>query len=85
MTPEQCEQLKAVFQEVPDRAPEQRRQYLEEACKGDPRLRRQVESLIVSSEQSEGLKTPAPRESSDAPPGAERPPQVGKRIGPYKR
>ncbi|MCM3874982.1 MAG: serine/threonine protein kinase [Thermoanaerobaculia bacterium] len=84
MTPEQWEQLKAVFQEVLDRAPEQRRQYLDEACRGDSGLRRQVESLIASSEQPEVLETPAPREPSDAALGAERPSHVGKRIGPYK-
>src|SRR5262245_56802832 len=69
--------------------PVQRRAYLDEACAGQPELRRQVEDLLKLHEGAGSfLKHPAadvqgasPSQSPTAPPPTERPDAM---IGPYK-
>lgn len=63
---------------------EERRAYVDEACRDKPHLRPRVEALLVASEQagSSFLEGPAPlMRTLDEPPITERP---GTRIGPYK-
>jgi hypothetical protein len=60
MNPERWRQIDGVLQSVLERAPEQRRAFLDEACAGDAQLRSEVESFIVAHEQAGGfIETPA--------------------------
>jgi hypothetical protein len=52
MTPERWQQVKELFQSALEAEASQRAVLLEEACSGDPSLRRQVEALIASHEQA---------------------------------
>ncbi len=52
MTPERWQQVKEIFRSALERAPERRAAFLAEACRGHDSLRREVESLISSHEQS---------------------------------
>jgi hypothetical protein len=49
MTPDRWQQVKCVLQEALEIAPEQRRAFLDRVCSTDPSLRREVESLLSSS------------------------------------
>ena len=52
MTPEQWQQVKAVFNSAIAYPPEERSSFISQACSGDENLRSEVESLIASHEQS---------------------------------
>jgi hypothetical protein len=49
MTPERWQEVKKVLAAELERAPEERRVYLDQACT-EPALRREVESLIAARE-----------------------------------
>ncbi|OLE54805.1 MAG: hypothetical protein AUG51_06800 [Acidobacteria bacterium 13_1_20CM_3_53_8] len=51
MTPEQWQQVKAIFNSAIEREPHKRAAFLDEACRGNVALRREVESLIASHER----------------------------------
>jgi serine/threonine protein kinase len=78
--------IEAIFhaaRAIPD--PDRRRQYVREACGGDPALQARVEALLrVYEEERSFLESPAepaaPTPTSGGPPG-EGP---GARVGPYK-
>jgi eukaryotic-like serine/threonine-protein kinase len=55
MTPERWQQVKNLFHSALERESNDRALFLEEACAGDVLLRREVESLIASHEQSGGF------------------------------
>ena len=60
MKPERWQQINDLFQSATDCMPEQRDGFLEEACRGDERLRREVKSLVVAYERTENfIETPA--------------------------
>ena len=52
MTPERWQQVKEIFNSAINYRPEERASFLSEVCSGDANLRREVESLIASHEQS---------------------------------
>ena len=52
MTPERWQQVKQIFNSALSYRPGERGSFLSEACSGDANLRREVESLIASHEQS---------------------------------
>ena len=53
MRPERWQQVEAVFHAALECAPERRTAFLEKACKEDPELRGEVESLLA-----QGLSSP---------------------------
>lgn len=55
MTPKGYERLMAVFEGACARRVEDRVAFLDEACAGDPALRRDVDQLLAADEQSQGL------------------------------
>ncbi|HSK63448.1 MAG TPA: serine/threonine-protein kinase, partial [Pyrinomonadaceae bacterium] len=52
MTPERWQQVKEIFNSAINYRPEDRSQFISQACSGDEDLRSEVESLIASHEQS---------------------------------
>jgi serine/threonine protein kinase/ankyrin repeat protein len=50
--PERWQQIEEIFHDVLERKPEQRGEYLDQICGGDPSLRRQIEGLIASDEKA---------------------------------
>src|SRR3989442_6651151 len=52
MAPERYQRIQALLRSALEQAPEQRSAFLDEVCDGDEELRKQVESLIVSSERA---------------------------------
>ncbi len=72
----QWEKVKELFDAALERKPEDRANYLNEACGSDISLREEIESLLLAYEQSDGLShpaIPAPHE-----------PQPLESIGPYR-
>jgi serine/threonine protein kinase len=66
MTPERWQEIKRVFDEALKRSPNERQNYLVVACDGDEDLRREVESLLDSFDESAGfLEQPAVAEVAD--------------------
>ena len=85
MKPELWEQINDLFQLAVERAPEDRAAFLEEACRGDEALCREVKSLIACYEPAEGFIESsafevAPELLADTRPGA----MVGESIGHYR-
>jgi tetratricopeptide (TPR) repeat protein len=86
MEAERWQQVKAIFQAALDLPPDERRAYVQTACAGDEELRREIDSLLVSEEDSDGFLTteasnyvPGAMLDSDAPDA-----NLGRRIGPYQ-
>src|SRR5262245_30188974 len=52
MSPERWQQVKEIFNSALTYRPEERGSFLSQACSGDVNLRKEVESLIQSHEQS---------------------------------
>jgi eukaryotic-like serine/threonine-protein kinase len=82
MTSERWRQIKAVFQAALELPPLDRDAFFKKNCSGDPDLRREVESLISSSEQAGSFLEPpapemAPGEAVSEPSDA----RVGRHIG----
>src|SRR6478672_8164197 len=85
MQPERWEQIDDLFQSAVEHAPEDRVAFLEEACRGDEALCREVKSLIACYEPAQGFIESsafevAPELLTDARPGA----MVGESIGHYR-
>src|SRR6476646_1218375 len=85
MQPERWEQINDLFQSAVEHAPEDRVAFLEEACRGDEALCREVKSLIACYEPAQGFIESsafevAPELLADARPGA----MVGESIGHYR-
>jgi serine/threonine protein kinase len=82
MTPERWQKVRRVFDQAASLPSEERPAYLDKTCAGDPDLRREVESLLLSHHEAgtEFLNTPAINLSRPAPPAPSR---VGRRIGAY--
>ena len=85
MTPERWEQVRALFDDAVDRAPETREAFLQEACGGDVDLLREVCALLEPAERSASFLN-EPLEAAAAMRRAF--PQVdkleGTRLGPWK-
>ena len=77
MTPERWEQVKKLLADALEKAPEERRAYLDRACT-EPELRREVESLIAAHEQE------GPSLAGDFPASVRTALENGTRIGPYE-
>ncbi len=60
MKPERWQQIDRILDGALEREGDQRQAFLEEACSGDPSLRREVESLIEAGERAESfIESPA--------------------------
>jgi eukaryotic-like serine/threonine-protein kinase len=74
----QWERVKELFEAALHRKPEERADFLAEACGSDVSLREEIDSLLSAYAQSDGLSYPAlPMESSPQPRPLES-------IGPYR-
>ena len=85
MTPERWQRVKELFQTAVEGEANQRAAFLEEACAGDPALRKQVEALIASHEGAPGfLEAPAFDVAPTALEDDDAALMIGQRIGPYE-
>ncbi len=76
--------IKTIFQEAMELPVEERSGFLDEACKNDPEMRREVEALLESlDESSEFIETPA-FESMEAFSAEPRVTLPGEQIGPFR-
>ena len=83
MTPERWQQLKQIFQSALERNPAERSSFLNQACAGDPALRREVESLISSHDQAgDSIEAMAAEAATEML--ADDRAIVGKQIGHYR-
>jgi serine/threonine protein kinase len=80
---ERWRQIDRIFKEAVDQPPEQRSQFLDQACADDPSLREEVEALIASSDSAESFLESPPNALNSSvlfpKPGA----WSGKTFGPY--
>src|SRR2546421_12055452 len=85
MKPERWDEVDKILQSVLERAPAERRAYLDEVCAGDEQLRREVLTVLGSYESADSFMAPPAIESAGAGLVAERVNfKVGDLIGPYK-
>src|SRR5262245_4774801 len=85
MTPERWQKVNNLFHSALKRDPADREAFLEEACRGDSSLRSEIESLISSHDNSDGLVEAYPIEAAVGLLGEDQADlNVGQRIGQYK-
>src|SRR5213592_4765285 len=85
MKPERWQQIKDLFQSAVERPPQERTAFLEEACHGDERLRREVESLIACDERAENfIESPALEVALELLTNDRAGAMVGESIGHYR-
>src|SRR5207237_9961962 len=85
MKAERWQQVNDLFQAAAERAPEERAAFLDEACHGDEGLRREVESLLTSSERAENfIESPAFEVAPELMTNDRAAALVGKVIGHYQ-
>ena len=78
MKPEQFQRIKELFQAALEQEPEQRAGFLDQACQGDDSLRQELDSLLASHQQEDGVLETA---LLAAEPRKLKP---GQRVGPYE-
>ena len=84
MTPERWQQVDKLFEQALETEPSRRSSFLDEACAGDPELRREVESLLAYDGQAQQLLD-RPALQMTAEKLADEPPSlVGRKLGPYQ-
>ena len=85
MTPERWQQVKELFQAALELDASQRAAFLDQACAGEPSLRKQVEALIASHEGAPSfLEEPAVEVAAQMMAEDQAESVVGQRIGSYK-
>ena len=85
MTPARWQQIDQLFEAALDLPVRQRAAFLDESCADDPALRREVEQLLVASEQADGFFETAPVEAmAEVLDGASASSMAGSSVGPYQ-
>ncbi len=84
MTPERWQQVKRLLETALERGPAERAVLLDDACKDDPALRSEIESLIASHEKAESLFDSPAFEIAAGLLADDNAALVGRRIGHYK-
>ena len=85
MTPDRWKRIEDLLQSALERKPVDRAAFLREACAGDEAMRKEVESLLDSSEQDGSfLKSPAFEEAAALLAGDNKNSMLGRRIGSYQ-
>lgn len=85
MTPERYQTIKRVFQAASERPPEERPDFLAEACAGDNDLLKRVEALLAADQQSgDFLDAPAYEVAADLIMECAVDSLAGTRLGPYQ-
>ena len=81
MTPERWQQVKELFRSALEHEIEERAAFLERACAGDDGLRREVESLLASFEESDSIiETPVAAAAAQLLTGDRAESLVGQRL-----
>jgi eukaryotic-like serine/threonine-protein kinase len=85
MTPEQWQQVKALFHEATELAPEARAAFIEQSCHGDAELAGELRLLLESHDEAQNfIEQPAVSPVSDILPPGEIDPWKDKTIGQYR-
>ena len=85
MTPEQWQQVKAIFHEATELVPEARAAFLEQRCAGDAELEGELKLLLESHDEAQDfIEQPAMAPVSDILPPSEIDPWKDKTIGQYR-
>ncbi len=86
MDPDRWRRVQAIFHDALERDQDARAAWLDDACRDDPALRAEVESLLSSHQRAGGFLSPLPPEPDAAvtrDPASGSLPGEGRRIGPY--
>jgi serine/threonine-protein kinase len=84
MTPERWQKIESLLHDALGRTPAERGAFLDEACAGDEPMRKEVESLLASSDEvDEFLKSPVIEDAAALLADTSRGSTIGLNIGPY--
>jgi non-specific serine/threonine protein kinase/serine/threonine-protein kinase len=84
MTPERWRRLQTLFDAAVELPPEEQAAYLDDACAGDPTLRRQAQSLILANDADTENIQDAIRDVAAGVTLTNEVSAIGRRIGPYQ-
>jgi serine/threonine protein kinase len=84
MTPERWQKIEGLLHDALGRTPAERGAFLDEACGADEAMRKEVESLLASSDEAdEFLKSPVIEDAAALLGDSRQASTVGPNIGPY--
>ena len=85
MKPERWQKIDEIFHAALQYKPEERKAFIEEACRGDEELRREIESLLAEERGADQfIEEPAMDVMAKDLADEQRDALIGKNIGPYK-
>src|SRR5215510_10951592 len=84
MTSERWRQIENVFEEVSGSPPDRRAAVLDQACAGDPDLRREVESLLACDAEDEAFLSTPVAGAAERVAREQTASMIGKRIGAWR-
>jgi serine/threonine-protein kinase len=85
MTPERWQRVKELFDSALELEAEERRVFLNQRCAGDDELRREVESLLESDDDTDSfMESPAVEDAADTLAGDDARLQAGQKINRYE-
>jgi eukaryotic-like serine/threonine-protein kinase len=85
MDPDRWQQIDELFNDVLERAPKERKEFLKGACDGDEELRREVEVLLAAREQAGMfMAKPVLAEAVEDSAKKENQSLAGQQLGPYE-
>jgi eukaryotic-like serine/threonine-protein kinase len=84
MNSERWRRIEDLLHEALEKAPNERRSFLDSVCAHDPDLRGEVESLLAYEQSSSGFLHSAVGEAVRAIEAASNPSAEGRRVGPYR-
>ena len=85
MTPDRWKRVEDVLQSALERKPADRAAFLQQACTGDESIRKEVESLLASSDQADDfLKSPAFEDAAQLLADPKNNSMLGQRLGFYQ-
>ena len=65
MNPERWEQISRLYERVLDEEPSARRAFVDQACDGDPDMRREIETLLAADDEAGLIDRPVWSAASD--------------------
>jgi serine/threonine-protein kinase len=85
MTPERWQRAKELFNSALELEANERSVFLDQECAGDNELRREVESLLESDDETDSfMESPAVEDAADSLAGDEQKLEAGQKIGRYE-
>lgn len=83
MNPDRWKRFRAIFEEALDKEPGERTAFLDDSCRADPSLRKEVEALLATYTRGSFLEKPAREAVPELFEGETAEARINSQLGPY--